>query len=89
LSLSRAAFTGNATATNLTVYSPGNFSGDSVGEAKILSGQTSVRITFSQAYQYQPIRNYHTRRKPSGSIFKHQQCGQFGIHNSNSDNRYF
>ena len=51
----QGSLTGNATATNLTVYNPGNFSGDSVGEAKILSGQTSVRITFTQPYAYQPI----------------------------------
>jgi hypothetical protein len=46
---------GNATVTNLSVYNPDNFSADSVGEAKILAGQTSVRVTFSQPYQYQPI----------------------------------
>jgi hypothetical protein len=51
----QGSLTGNATTTNLTVYNPGNFSGDSVGEAKILSGQTSVRITFAQPYAYQPI----------------------------------
>jgi len=51
----QGSLTGNATATNLSVYTPSNFSGDSVGEAEILAGQTSVRITFAQAYQYQPI----------------------------------
>src|ERR1035437_849736 len=52
----QGSLTGNATTTGeLTVYNPGNFSGDSVGEAKILSGQTSVRITFTQPYAYQPI----------------------------------
>ncbi|MEP6960487.1 MAG: tail fiber domain-containing protein [Acidobacteriota bacterium] len=45
----------NATTVNLTVYSPSNFSGDSVGEAEISAGQTSVRVTFSQAFAYQPI----------------------------------
>ena len=51
----QGALNGNATNSNLTVYNPSNFSGDSVGEAKILTGQTSVRITFTQPYQYQPI----------------------------------
>jgi predicted GH43/DUF377 family glycosyl hydrolase len=52
----QGSLTGNAATTGeLTVYNPGNFSGDSVGEAKILSGQTSVRITFTQPYAYQPI----------------------------------
>ncbi len=37
------------------MISPANFSGDSVGEAKILAGKTSVRVTFSQPYVYQPI----------------------------------
>ena len=46
---------GNATATNLSVYSPSNFSGDSVGEAEIPAGQTSVRVSFSQQYAYQPV----------------------------------
>ena len=46
---------GNASSSNLTVYSPANFSGDSVGGAKLLAGQTSARVTFSQEYQYQPI----------------------------------
>jgi len=44
-----------ATTSLLAVYNPSNFSGDSVGEAKILAGSTSVRVTFSQAYEYQPI----------------------------------
>ncbi len=46
---------GNATASSLSVYVSSNFSGDSVGEAKILAGQTSVRVTFKQAYKYQPV----------------------------------
>ena len=46
---------GNASSSNLTVYSPANFSGDSVGEAQITAGQTSVRVTFSQAYAHEPI----------------------------------
>jgi hypothetical protein len=50
-----SSLTSNATTTGeLSVYNPGNFSGDSVGEAKILTGQTSVRITFTQPYT-QPI----------------------------------
>ena len=51
----QGSLNGNATTSNLTVYSPSNFSGDSVGEAKILAGATSVRVTFSQAYKYEPI----------------------------------
>ena len=54
----QGSFTGNATTSNgtpLSVTSPSNFSGDSVGEAKILTGQTSVRIAFGQTYQHQPI----------------------------------
>jgi hypothetical protein len=51
----QGSLTGNATTTNLTVYTPSNFSGDSVGQAKILAGATSVSVAFSQAYQYQPI----------------------------------
>lgn len=51
----QGSLTANATATNLSVYNPGNFSGDSVGEAKILSGQTSVRVTFTKPYTHQPI----------------------------------
>jgi hypothetical protein len=51
----QGSLTGNATTSNLAVYSPSNFSGDSVGEAKILAAQTSVRVNFKQAYQYQPI----------------------------------
>jgi hypothetical protein len=46
---------GNASTSNLTVYNPSDFSGDSVGEAQILAGSTSVGITFSQPYAYQPI----------------------------------
>lgn len=46
---------GNASTSNLSVYNPSNFSGDSVGQAKILAGAISVRVTFSQNYSYQPI----------------------------------
>jgi hypothetical protein len=46
---------GNASSSDLTVYVPSNFSGDSVGEAEIPAGQTSVRVSFDQAYEYQPI----------------------------------
>jgi hypothetical protein len=46
---------GNASSSNLTVYVPSNFSGDSVGEAEIPAGQTSVRVSFSEPYAYQPI----------------------------------
>ena len=46
---------GNATTSNLSVYNPTNFSGDSVGEAEIVGGGTSVRISFSQPYSYQPV----------------------------------
>jgi hypothetical protein len=51
----QGSFTANATATNLSVYSPTIFSGDSVGQARITAGATSVRITFTQAYTQQPI----------------------------------
>jgi hypothetical protein len=46
---------GNASTRNLAVYNPSNFSGDSVGEAEIPAGQTSVRVSFSQPYIYQPV----------------------------------
>lgn len=51
----QGGLTGNITAPTLSMYVPYNFSGDSVGEARILTGQTSVRIRFSQAYAHQPI----------------------------------
>jgi hypothetical protein len=51
----QGSLTGNAMATSLSVYVPANFSGDSVGEARILAGQTSVRVTFKQTYAQQPI----------------------------------
>ena len=51
----QGSLTGNATTSNLTVYDPSNFSGDSVGEARILAGQRSVRVAFWQAYSQQPI----------------------------------
>jgi len=51
----QGSLTGNATTSDLTVYSPSNFSGDSVGEAEIVAGQTSVRVSFGQAYSQQPI----------------------------------
>lgn len=46
---------GNLMTSVLSVYTPTNFSGDSVGEAKILAGQTSVRVSFKQPYNHQPI----------------------------------
>jgi hypothetical protein len=55
---------GNASTSNLTVYDPSNFSGDSVGEAEIPPGQTSVRVNFSQQYAYQPIVTF----SPEGSF---------------------
>jgi hypothetical protein len=54
----QGSLTANATTTNgttLSVTSPSNFSGDSVGEAEIIQGGLSVRVTFSQPYAYQPI----------------------------------
>ena len=51
----QGSLTGNATTSDLTVYSPSNFSGDSVGEAEIVAGQTSVRVSFGQAYSQQAI----------------------------------
>lgn len=46
---------GNTSSSELTVYVPSSFSGDSVGEAQIPAGQTSVRVSFSEPYAYQPI----------------------------------
>jgi hypothetical protein len=58
---------GNATTSTLTVTQAVTFegdisvkgslylSGDSVGEARILPGSTTVRVSFSQPYRYQPI----------------------------------
>ena len=46
---------GNASSSNLSVYNPSGFSGDSVGQAEILAGSTSVHVNFTQPYQYQPI----------------------------------
>src|ERR1039457_3261728 len=46
----QGSLTGNATTSDLTVYSPSNFSGDSVGEAEIVAG-----VSFGQAYSQQPI----------------------------------
>jgi hypothetical protein len=39
----------------VTFKRPVNFSADNVGQAKILAGATSVRISFSIPYEYQPI----------------------------------
>ncbi len=39
----------------LAVIDPASFSGDSVGEAEILTGQTSVHISFRRQYGQQPI----------------------------------
>jgi hypothetical protein len=44
----------NATGS-ISVYVPSNFSGDSVGEAEIQAGSSSVHVTFSQQYADQPI----------------------------------
>jgi Chaperone of endosialidase len=41
--------------STLTVLKQVTFSGDTVGEAEIKAGATSVRISFSEQYQYQPI----------------------------------
>src|ERR1022692_1322810 len=60
----QGGLTGNATTSDLTVYNPSNFSGDSVGEAEILAGQTSVRVSFRQQYAYQPIVTF----SPEGSF---------------------
>ncbi len=46
----------------LTVYAPDNFSGDSVGEAKILSGATSVRVTFTKPYAHTPVITFSTEK---------------------------
>jgi hypothetical protein len=41
--------------STLTVLKQVTFSGDTVGEAEIKAGAASVRIKFSEQYQYQPI----------------------------------
>ena len=41
--------------STLTVLKPVTFSGDTVGEGEIKAGGTSVRISFTEQYQYQPI----------------------------------
>lgn len=55
IGLLQGSLNGNTMASSLSVYVPSNFSADSVGEARILAGQTSVRIIFSQTYAHQPI----------------------------------
>jgi hypothetical protein len=60
----QGSLTGNASTSNLSVYIPSNFSGDSVGEAKILAGQTSIRVSFRQAYSQQPIVTF----SPEGAV---------------------
>ncbi len=70
----------NATTSNLTVYNPGNFSGDSIGEARILMGQTSVRVIFSQPYQYQPIITLTPEdQTASGEFVTDRDAGGFTI----------
>jgi hypothetical protein len=41
--------------STLIVLKPVTFSGDTVGEAEIKAGVTSVHVSFSEQYQYQPI----------------------------------
>ena len=50
LTVATATFTGD-----VTVKSHLNLSQDSVGQAKILSGATSVRVNFAQSYSSEPI----------------------------------
>jgi hypothetical protein len=57
----------NASTSNLTVYSPSNFSGDSVGQAEVAAGQTSVRISFSQPYAFQPIVTFSSVGSAAGA----------------------
>ena len=75
----QGSLTANATTSNLTVYNPGNFSGDSVGEAKILTGQTSVRVIFSQPYQYQPIVTITAEDQATPSFITHKDSNGFTI----------
>jgi hypothetical protein len=51
----QGGLTGNATVTSLTVKTHLHLNEDTVGEAKILAGQTSVTITFVENYTEQPI----------------------------------
>ncbi|MGD1061743.1 MAG: tail fiber domain-containing protein [Terracidiphilus sp.] len=51
----QGSLNGNASSSDLAVYVPSSFSGDSVGEAEIPAGQSSVRVSFSKAYEYQPV----------------------------------
>jgi len=51
----QGSLTGNASTSNLTMLSAAVFSGDSVGQAKILEGESSVRVIFNEPYEYQPI----------------------------------
>jgi hypothetical protein len=44
------------TNSNVTITTGSRYvSGDSVGQARIAAGSTSVRVTFQRSYQYQPI----------------------------------
>ncbi len=45
----------NLADTPIVLKSQLYLSGDSIGQAKILEGDTSVRVTFDKAYQYDPI----------------------------------
>jgi hypothetical protein len=60
----QGSLSGNASSSNLSVYIPSNFSGDSVGEAKILAGQTSIRVSFRQTYSQQPVVTF----SPEGAV---------------------
>ncbi|MDP2692610.1 MAG: tail fiber domain-containing protein, partial [bacterium] len=46
-----------------------NFSGDTVGQAKILAGDTSVKIDFASDYEYQPIVNISKLTKFDGDYW--------------------
>jgi len=51
----QGSLTSNASTSNLTILSGAAFSGDSVGQARILEGESSVRVIFIEPYEYQPI----------------------------------
>jgi hypothetical protein len=66
---------------------PGNFSGDSVGQGEIPAGQTSVRVTFTQPYAYQPIVTITPTGKCAGHFWvDHTDSTGFTIEMDQSEN---
>ena len=75
----QGALTGNLAATNLSVYIPDNFSGDSVGEAKILAGQTRVRVSFLQPYNQLPIVTFSPEGAAFAAFIQEKDSGGFTL----------